>query len=84
MQAASDGGAKLPARRSVTTIELGAMEVGHDDGNPSIRNSGGRVFAQGLFAQRAFAQRLLASCLHVAARYRQAQRLNRYSPDRRL
>jgi hypothetical protein len=60
----------------VTTIGLGAMEVGHDDDNPSIGNggwgnSGGRVFAQGMLAQSP-----LASCLLVSAWHHQAQRLN--------
>jgi hypothetical protein len=54
----------------VTAIELGAMEVGDDDDNPFIGNSG-RVFAQGMLAQS-----LLAFCLRVSARHHQTQRLN--------
>src|ERR1700692_1563624 len=57
------------------------MEVGLNEDNPSIGNSGGRFFAQGLLAQGLLAHGLLAqgpsaSCLHVSARHRQAQRLN--------
>src|ERR1700730_9763792 len=44
---------------------------GHDDDNPTIGTSGGRVFAQSLLAQG-----LLALHRHVSVRRHQAQRLN--------